>query len=127
MDTYKAVVDQEEFSKSIAMKKLLGMTDDEIEENFRMLVKEKMQIQLADWYADKLNTEGPAIYDPPIKIKGEKEESGSEGGEEGSEGSEEAGSEEAGNEESGSESKEENKEEGAEESAPEPKGLSLGL
>ena len=44
MDTYKAVVDQEEFSKTIAMKKLLGMTDDEIEENFRALVKEKMQI-----------------------------------------------------------------------------------
>lgn len=134
MDTYKAVVDQEEFSKTIAMKKLLGMTDDEIEENFRELTKEKMQIQLADWYADKLNSEGPAIYDPPIKIKGEKDDSGSED-EEGNEGSEEAGSEgeeagaeEAGNEESGSEGgEEESKEEGAEESAPETKGLSLGL
>lgn len=114
MDTYKAVVDQEEFSKTIAMKKLLGMTDDEVEENFRQLTKEKMQIQLADWYAEKLNSEGPAIYDPPIKIKGEKEEDAN---------SDE--SSESENDEESSDNAEENKEESGESPDSEPKGLSL--
>jgi len=52
MDTYKAIVDQEEFSKTVAMKQILGMTDDEIEENFKSLIKEKQWVQLGDYYAE---------------------------------------------------------------------------
>lgn len=118
MDTYKAVVDQEEFSKTIAMKKLLGMTDDEIDENFRSLIKEKMQIQLADWYADKINSEGPAVYDPPIKIKGEEKSENEEPSDE------ENNEDDSENE---STSTEDNKEGTEENSAPKQNGLSLAL
>ena len=69
MDTYKAVVDQEELSKINAMKKILKMTDDEIEQNFMNLIKEKQLVETA--------------------------EGGGEGGEEGG-GEEESGGEEPG-------------------------------
>ena len=131
MDTYKAIVDQEEFSKTVAMKQILGMTDDEIEENFKALIKEKQWVQLADYYAEMINTEGPATFDSPIPIKGKevknpneqdlkntKDEGDDEESEESedSEGSEDTDTE---NQEEGSEEPEEpeeNKEETPEES-----------
>ncbi len=119
MDTYKAIVDQEEFSKTVAMKQILGMTDDEIEENFKSLIKEKQWVQLGDYYAEQLNSEGPAVFDSPIPIKGkevknpdeqdtdstEGDEGGDEEGAEGEEGGEEAGGEEeSGGDEGGGDS-----------------------
>ena len=73
MDTYSAIVDHEEFSKILAMKKILGYTDAEIEENFRELTREKQLVMLGDYYADQLNSEGPAVFDSPIPIKGKEE------------------------------------------------------
>ena len=115
MDTYKAIVDQEEFSKTVAMKQILGMTDDEIEENFKSLIKEKQWVQLGDYYAEQLNSEGPAVFDSPIPIKGkevknpdeqdtdstEGDEGGDEEGAEGEEGGDEGGEEESGGDEGG--------------------------
>lgn len=133
MNTYKAIVDQEEFSKILAMKKILGMTDDEIEENFKSLIKEKQLVQLAEFYSEKLNSEGPATFDSPIPIKGfeaknpdtqdlesgSEEDSGDEGGEdEASEDSGEESTEEGGEEESGEETSDEGGEDEGGESAP---------
>lgn len=70
MSIYKSFVDQDELSKIVCMKKYLGFTDDEIEENFRMLAKEKQLIAIADWLADKISDENPPVgYESPIKLK----------------------------------------------------------
>ena len=94
MAAYKAIVDNEEFSKITAMKKILGYSDADVEENFKNLAKEKCLTEVAGFWSGKVNSEGPAgEYDkPPIPIKGisDKEEnaeasegSGDEGGDEG--------------------------------------------
>ena len=52
------------------MKKYLGFTDAEVEENFRMLAKEKQLVAIADWLADKISDENPPVgYQSPIKLK----------------------------------------------------------
>lgn len=72
MDTYKVVVDNEEFSKTVAMRKILKMTDDEIDENFRALIKEKQMVALADYFADKISDENkPLDYKSPLRLSGE--------------------------------------------------------
>lgn len=108
MDTYKAIVDQDELSKITAMKKYLGMTDDEIEENFRNLIKEKMYVQLADYYSEQISEKGgPAEYDPPIKLKKDVEAGVGGGGEENAEGGEEGSDESGSGDEGGEEGSEE--------------------
>ena len=70
MSIYKAFVDQDEISKIVCMKKYLGFTDAEVEENFRMLAKEKQLVAIADWLADKISDENPPVgYQSPIKLK----------------------------------------------------------
>lgn len=70
MSIYKSFVDQDELSKIVCMKKYLGFTDDEVEENFRMLAKEKQLVAIADWLADKISDENPPVgYESPIKLK----------------------------------------------------------
>jgi hypothetical protein len=74
MSIYKSFVDQDELSKIICMKKYLGFTDDEIEENFKMLAKEKQLIAIADWLADKISDDNPPVgYESPIKLKSDLE------------------------------------------------------
>lgn len=97
MNTYKAIIDNEEFSKITAMKKILGYSDADIEENFKNLIKEKCLTELGEYWSGKMTEAGPAgIWDvPPIPIKGisdkDDDDSGDEGGEEG--GDEEGGEE----------------------------------
>jgi len=125
MNIYKSVVDQEEFSKIVAMKKFLGYSDADVEENFRCLIEEKQRTQLAEWYGEQLNSEGPAVFDSPVAIKGKtntgEEETKPEG--EGGEGKE-------GEEGEGSEGEGEGGEEGGEEEekkeAPPPATFGLG-
>ena len=107
MDAYKTIVDQEEFSKINAMKKILRMTDDEIEDNFRNLIKEKQLVALADYFADKISDDHkPLDYKSPLRLAGEGENGDSEenkssesgtseetSSEEGSEGTEDSSSE----------------------------------
>jgi len=70
MSIYKSFVDQDEISKIICMKKYLQWTDAEIEENFKMLAKEKQLVAIADWLADKISDENPPVgYESPIKLK----------------------------------------------------------
>lgn len=70
VDTYGKFADRDEFSKITAMKKILNMTDSEIAENYNNLIKEKMLLTLADWYGEKLNSDGPSKVEPPIPISG---------------------------------------------------------
>ena len=126
MDAYKTVVDQEEFSKIIAMKKILKMTDEEIDENFKNLIKEKQLVQLADYYANKISDENrPLDYKSPIRLSGvdgeteegsdeEKTENSGIDGSEGETNDLDAGNEE-GEEEAPSEEPESGNEEGEEE------------
>lgn len=116
MNIYKSVVDQEEFSKIVAMKKFLGYTDADIEENFRSLIEEKQRTQLADWYAEKINSEGPAVIDSPLAVKGLKNtadvdaDTKSEDNDEDT-GSDEGAEDEGGNDAEGGEEQEEEKSE----------------
>jgi len=100
MDTYKAVVDQEELSKINAMKKILKMTDEEIDQNFLNLIKEKQLVALADYYADKIGDDNkPLDFKSPLRLSGEEgkedETSGEESGAEETGGEETGGAEEA--------------------------------
>jgi len=114
MSIYKSFVDQDELSKIVCMKKYLGFTDDEVEENFRMLAKEKQLVAIADWLADKISDENPPVgYESPIKLKsdldaeekinGAKKPGSSSGKNEGEEGGDEGESSEGGEAEAGSE------------------------
>ena len=70
MAIYKSFVDQDELSKIVCMKKYLGFTDAEVDENFRMLAKEKQLVAIADWLADKISDDNPPVgYESPIKLK----------------------------------------------------------
>ena len=128
MSIYKSFVDQDELSKIVCMKKYLGFTDDEVEENFRMLAKEKQLVAIADWLADKISDENPPVgYESPIKLKsdldaeekinGAKKPGSSSGEDEG--GSSEEGEAEASSEEAPAEG-ETSGGEGAEEAPAEP-------
>jgi hypothetical protein len=114
MNIYKSVVDQEEFSKIVAMKKFLGYSDADVEENFRCLIEEKQRTQLAEWYGEQLNSEGPAVFDSPVAIKGKTNTGEEEPKQEGEGGEGEEGNE-SGEGEGDNENKEENNEEGGEE------------
>lgn len=71
MDTYKAIVDNEEFSKINAMKKILNMTEEEIDENFKYLIKEKQYVAIADYYSNKISDENrPLDYKSPLRLNG---------------------------------------------------------
>ena len=115
MDTYKAVVDQEELSKINAMKKILKMTDEEIDQNFLNLIKEKQLVSLADYYADKIGDDNkPLDFKSPLRLSGEENGEGDSSEEQGGESGEEQGGGEAPEapqaDNSGAEAEEENTE-----------------
>ena len=49
---YKSISENEEFSKTLAMKKFLNMTDNEIEENWIELEKDQIRTKLIEAKAD---------------------------------------------------------------------------
>lgn len=85
MSIYKnALGDNEEFSKTTAMKKLLGFSDTEIKENFENLIKEKMINAYGDYMSEQVaEHKGLAGFDITVKFKDEadKEISNNAGGE----------------------------------------------
>ena len=85
MSIYKnALGDNEEFSKTTAMKKLLGFSDAEIKENFENLIKEKMINAYGDYMSEQVaEHKGLAGFDITVKFKDEadKEISNNAGGE----------------------------------------------
>lgn len=65
------------------MKSILKMTDEEIDQNFRNLIKEKQLVALADYYADKISDDNkPLDFESPLRLSGNnKGKEGDEGGE----------------------------------------------
>ena len=57
---YSQIADRDELSKTLAMKKYLGYTDEEILENNKELVKEAMFNSALEFYAGKIAEEGPS-------------------------------------------------------------------
>lgn len=57
---YSQIADRDELSKTLAMKKYLGYTDEEILENNKELVKEAMFNAALEFYAGKISEEGPS-------------------------------------------------------------------
>lgn len=55
---YAALGDREEFSKTIAMKKILGMSEEEIKENFTSLAKERVWFKYAEFCEGQVGEEG---------------------------------------------------------------------
>ena len=134
MNIYKnALGDNEEFAPELAMKKFLGFTDADIEDNYKWLIKSKMMAELREFYGSQVaEHKGLAGWEPPIKFKDEvekdmKKDAESPEDEKSEEDSEDEGSdEESSSEES---SKESSAEENAEEATKpeEPEAPSFGL
>ena len=121
MNIYKTSLgDDKEISKILGMKKYLGFSDAEVDENYRNLIREKMMTELAEYYGGQVaEKHGLAGWEPPLKFKddekkedGDSEESGEES--EGSEESPEEGNDESSQEEAPAPEEPEKKE------APEP-------
>ena len=52
------------------MKKYLGWTDDDIQKNFEMLIKEKQLVAVAEMFAEKVTAENPPIdFKSPLRLK----------------------------------------------------------
>lgn len=75
MTIYKLYSDHDEMSKSLAMKKCLGWTDAEIDQNFKDLIKDKQLVAIADYFSELVSAENPPVdYKSPIRLKNEIEE-----------------------------------------------------
>lgn len=69
---YKEMTAEDDaFSKNLAMKKILGFNDKEIEENAKERRKEKLFDAVTEFFAEKLKAEGPSNYPSPIPYKTE--------------------------------------------------------
>ena len=111
------------------MKKYLGWTDDDIQKNFEMLIKEKQLVAVAEMFAEKVTADNPPIdFKSPLRLKsdvqaeqkaaGAAEGNAEEGGAEAS-----SGSAAEGNAEEGGAAEEEEAEEPAKEAEPASFGL----
>jgi hypothetical protein len=58
---YAVLADREEFSKQLAMKNVLGMSDDEIRENFEKLTQEKIWLAGSEFYSGKVDDENSVM------------------------------------------------------------------
>ena len=71
MDIYEKAVEQDELSKITAMKKYLGMSDEEVLQNFKNLIYEKQLISLGDFFSDKISDDNyPVDFTSPIRLAG---------------------------------------------------------
>ena len=102
------------------MRKYLGMSDKDIEDNFNELIREKQLVAIAEYYADQVSDENPPVdFKSPVRLKkdveaeekaasaaaspkqaGGSEGGGEDGGEGGGEDGAEGGEDEGGEEES---------------------------
>ena len=70
MAIYKAVTDEDEMSKSLCMKKYLGWTDEEVQENFNGLIEDKQRVAIADYFGELISKDNPPVdIKSPIKLK----------------------------------------------------------
>ena len=70
MTIYKAFADQDEISKITVMRKYLGMSDKDIEDNFNELIREKQLVAIAEYFADSVSEDNPPVdFKSPIRLK----------------------------------------------------------
>lgn len=70
MTIYSAFADKDEISKITVMKKYLGWTDRDIEENYRNIIKEKQMTAVGDFFADQISEDNPPVdFRSPIRLK----------------------------------------------------------
>lgn len=74
MAAYATIADREEFSKTMAMKTVLKMTDDEIKKNYDDLLYEGLFSKLVEWAQDQLGEKGPRDFKSPIPLDGDTDE-----------------------------------------------------
>jgi len=105
MAIYKAYTDNDEMSKSMAMKNVLGWTETQIKENYMDLVFDKQWAAVADMMGERISEENPPVdIKSPMRLKKDVEaeekaftgevnqaEQGTEGSEEGGGGGDEGG------------------------------------
>ena len=105
MNIYKTSLgDDKEISKILGMKKYLGFSDAEVDENYRNLIREKMMTELAEYYGGQVaEKHGLAGWEPPIKFKDDEKKSD----EESSDDDETSGSEDENSEENSEEASQE--------------------
>ena len=130
MDIYKAFKDTDFISQINIVKKYLGWTDEDVKDNFEMLIKEKQLIGVAEYFAEQVNDENvPIDFKSPIRLKStieaEQKSSGTVGG--GSEAPAEESAAESNAESTSEESSESEPEESAEPAEKEAEASSFGL
>ena len=70
MAIYKAYTDNDEMSKSMAMKNVLGWTDTKIKENYMSLVFDKQWAAVADMMGERISDENPPVdIKSPMRLK----------------------------------------------------------
>lgn len=74
IDMYTAATSDSDgnLSRIMAMKKFLGYTDNDIEQNYKSVIKEKQLLAIAQYFSDKTTGDGPVgeWSTPPVGIKG---------------------------------------------------------
>lgn len=61
MAVYTTFADRDEISKILMMKKYLGFSDAEIEENYKNIIKEKQLVAVGDFFAEQITAENPPV------------------------------------------------------------------
>lgn len=70
MAIYKSYTDNDEMSKSMAMKKVLGWTDTEVKQNYMDLVYDKQWAAVADMMGERISEENPPVdIKSPMRLK----------------------------------------------------------
>ena len=70
MAIYKAYTENDEMSKSMAMKDVLGWSDTKIKENFTSLIYDKQWTATADMMGERISEENPPVdIKSPMRLK----------------------------------------------------------
>lgn len=70
MAIYKAYTDNDEMSKSLAMKNVLGWTDTQVKQNYMSLIYDKQWIAVADMMGERISDENPPVdIESPMRLK----------------------------------------------------------
>ena len=70
MAIYKAYTENDEMSRSLAMKNVLGWSDEQINENYIGLMKDKQLAAVGDYFSEQISEDNPPVdYTSPIRLK----------------------------------------------------------
>ena len=70
MEIYKSYTDNDEMSKSLAMKNVLGWTDTQVKENYMSLIFDKQWAAVADMMGERITEDNPPVdIKSPMRLK----------------------------------------------------------